>query len=134
MNRAYFKKERACQTSLRIQPTKIYSALYKEDKWLLMWILLLFSAQLEHLWGTLGSQESCPVGHYAVGFRTKLDDSGDSDKKGLAGVQLKCSDPAGKVLTSSEGPWGSWDSSFHECQAGFKAVRGEAQDNQGVKG
>ena len=87
-------------------------------------------AQVEHIWGEYGIQEQCPVEHYAIGFRTKADDSGDLDKRGLSGLQLKCSDSAGTVLTSLEGPWGTWDSSFQECQEGFKAVRGEFQNAQ----
>jgi hypothetical protein len=72
-------------------------------------------------WGDWGFAEFCVYPHYAIGFRTKVEAScGKCDDTALNAIQLLCSD--GQVITSSEGPWGGWASSFARCASNEKLI------------
>lgn len=69
--------------------------------------------------------ETCDIGHYVIGFRTKLlapQGAGlQYDDSSLNGIELICNNQ--KVLRSSQGPNGTWDSNIKTCA-----------NNQSVKG
>jgi hypothetical protein len=66
-------------------------------------------------WGNWGPAEYCASGHYAVGFRSKVQEycGENCDDTAMNGIQLLCSD--GKRISSSVGPWGTWDTNFSRC-------------------
>ena len=88
-------------------------------------------------WGNWGPAEYCASGHYAVGFRSKVQEScGENcDDTAMNGIQLLCSD--GKRISSSVGPWGTWAANFSRCdtfQNVTKKINGfifKVQSNQG---
>ncbi|RNA15535.1 vitelline membrane outer layer 1-like [Brachionus plicatilis] len=63
-------------------------------------------------WGEWGLMETCDMGYFVIGFRTKyLDEQGLMlDDSALNGIELICND--GKILRSAEGPDGTWDSNM----------------------
>lgn len=68
-------------------------------------------------WGNWGVSESCGSGHFAVGFRSKVEpELGKGDDTAMNGIELICSNQ--KKITSSVGPWGNWAQSFSLCPNG----------------
>lgn len=68
-------------------------------------------------WGNWGPAESCAPGHFAVGFRSKIEPSiGRGDDTAMNGIELICNDQ--KRISSTVGPWGNWAESFSICPNG----------------
>ena len=82
--------------------------------------------------GFWGPVEYCSPGHFAVGFRSKLDIIQNySDNTGMNGIELRCSDT--KNIKSSVDRNGEWAKDFSICPQGHKLIgfRTRIQADQG---
>jgi hypothetical protein len=70
--------------------------------------------------GNWGPAEYCGSGHYANGFRSKVQKycGEDCDNTSMNGIQLVCSDE--NIISSSVGQWGAWAPNFSRCDPGQK--------------
>ncbi|KAM4678381.1 vitelline membrane outer layer protein 1 homolog [Discoglossus pictus] len=69
-------------------------------------------------WGSWGPVRWCPFGYKARGFSVKVEGSQrKGDDTALNGIRLHCvsttnNNQEHKIISSDEGPWGSWSSPF----------------------